>query len=293
MDAGNGDHLRTLVDRFAPSTDIDRDLILAAFVTPGWGGPAGTRPAFCITSTTDAASARRRWRKTSAWCGTACLSFSHREDIGKIKTRLLTPDAMTRRVALLDNVKSLKFSWSELEAMVTSTTIGGHRMYCGEGTRPNTLSWFITLNGAIVVNGHGTAVASSSSWTSRSRSGSWSDDTRAFIEQHRPAIIADVVGFLRSDAMTLERFSRWSNWERDVLARLPEPSEAQKVIEERQEGVDVESEEAATIEDYFADRLRSLRYRGGRMGVHPQRCGDTVVQPRTKRQADGLPSRPD
>ena len=171
----------------------------------------------------DVVSARRRWRKRSAWCGTASCRSAIAKTSSKIKTRLLTPDAMTRRVALLDNVKSLKFSWSELEAMVTSTIIGGHRMYCGEGTRPNTLTWFITLNGASL----STDMAQRCviiKLDKPTRSGSWSDDTRAFIDANRPAIVADVVGFLRSEPMTLTRFSRWSNWERDIVARLPEPS---------------------------------------------------------------------
>lgn len=257
--AGDGDHLRQLVDRFAPATNIDHDLILAAFLTPGWGGPAGARPAFCVTSDHGRGIGKTTLAETVGLVWHGVLSFSHHEDIGRIKTRLLTPDAMTRRVALLDNVKSLKFSWSELEAMVTSTTIGGHRMYCGEGTRPNTLTWFVTLNGASL----STDMAQRAviiKLNRPQRSGSWSDETRAFIETHRPAIIADVVGFLRSEPATLERFTRWSNWERDVLARLPEPSDAQRVIEERQVGVDVEAEEAATIEDFFAGKLRWLQY---------------------------------
>ena len=47
---GDGSRLRELIDRFSPETDVDRDLIVAAFVTPFWGGHGGTRPAFCLTS---------------------------------------------------------------------------------------------------------------------------------------------------------------------------------------------------------------------------------------------------
>lgn len=256
---GNGDHLRRLLDRFAPATDIDRDLILAAFVTPGWGGPPGARPAFCITSDYGRGIGKTTLAELIGlvWGGT--LSFSHREDVGKIKTRLLTPDALTRRVALLDNLKSHKFSWAELEAMVTATTIGGHRMYIGEGTRPNTLTWFVTLNGASL----STDMAQRSviiRLDRPARSGTWSDETRAYVLENHPHIIADIVGFLRTDAADLDHFTRWANWERDVLARLPEPVEAQKVMEERQAEADVEADEAGTIEEYFAARLRTLGY---------------------------------
>jgi len=256
---GNGDHLRWLVERFAPATTIDHDLITASFITPGWGGPAGTRPAFCITSDHGRGVGKTTLAELVGLVWNGIMSFSHREDINKVKTRLLTPDAMTKRVALLDNVKSLKFSWQELEAMVTATNVGGHRLFHGDGTRPNMLTWFITLNGASL----STDMATRSiiiKLDRPTRSGSWSDDTRAFVEKHRTDIIGDVVGFLRSEAVTLERFSRWSTWERDVLARLPEPSDAQKVIEERQVGVDVDAEEAATIEGHFAEELTRLWY---------------------------------
>ena len=165
----------------------------------------------------------------------------------------------TRRVALLDNVKSLKFSWAELEGTITSSIIGGKRMYVGEATRPNTLVWFITLNGA----------ALSTDMAQRSviikvkkpeRSATWEETTRQFIQQHQRDIIADLIAVLRGPQGTLPQFSRWATWERDILQRLPEPSDAQKVILERQGAVDVDEEESTLIEDYFADQLRGFGY---------------------------------
>ncbi len=70
------------------------------------------------------------------------------EDIDRLMTRLLSPAALDRRVVLLDNVKTLKFSWADLEALITSDIISGRRLYAGEGRRPNSLLWCITLNRA-------------------------------------------------------------------------------------------------------------------------------------------------
>ena len=50
IEPGDGSHLRQLIERFAPETDIDRDLLRAAFLTPAWGGPAGCRPCYVVTS---------------------------------------------------------------------------------------------------------------------------------------------------------------------------------------------------------------------------------------------------
>jgi hypothetical protein len=256
---GNGCHLRWLVDRFRPETPIDRDLIQAAIMTPLWGGPPGCRPAFVVTSDDGRGSGKTTVAEVVGELFEGVLQFSANEEIGKIKTRLLTPDALTRRVALLDNVKSHRFSWADLEAMITASTVNGHRMYAGDATRPNTLTWFITLNGA----------ALSTDMAQRSviikvlrpeRSATWKETTQAYVREHRRDILADIIGILRSPPETLAQFSRWASWERDILSRLPEPAEAQRVILERQNVVDVDAEEATVIEDYFADQLRRLEY---------------------------------
>lgn len=146
--AGDGESLSWLVDRFCPATDLDRELILSAFLTPLWGGACGCRPDYVITSDDGRGVGKSTLAESVGAVYGGTLQFSHLEDIGTIKTRLLSPDALTRRVCLLDNVKSHKFSWAELEGLITASTIGGRRLYVGESVRPNSLTWFITLNGA-------------------------------------------------------------------------------------------------------------------------------------------------
>jgi hypothetical protein len=53
-----------------------------------------------------------------------------------------------------------------------------------------------------------------------------------------------------------------------VLARLPEPNEAQAVILQRQGAVDVEGEESEMLEEYFEDQLRKLGYDTDTDDVH-------------------------
>ncbi|MEO8498240.1 MAG: hypothetical protein ABI614_24505, partial [Planctomycetota bacterium] len=148
VEPGDGTALSGLLDRFSPATPIDRDLLLAAIVTPAWGGPAGARPAFVITSDHGRGSGKSTAAKIISHIWGGELSFSAGDDINKMRTRLLSPDALTRRVAVLDNVKSHRFSWADWEGLLTASAIGGHRMYVGEASRPNTLTWLITLNGA-------------------------------------------------------------------------------------------------------------------------------------------------
>jgi len=257
--AGDGATLRKLLERFNPATGADYDLLKSAFLTPGWGGPYGARPCFVMTSDDGRGAGKTTVVKTigSLWGG--ILSFSDKEDASKIKTRLLSPDALPRRVALLDNVKSHRFSWAELEHLITASHIGGHRMYAGEAVRPNTLTWFITLNGAALA----TDMAQRAviiKLNRPDRTATWEDDTREFVDDHREQLIADIIGELQRPGDGLKSFSRWATWERDVLNCVAEPGEAQATIAERQKAVDVEADEAETIEDYFAGQIGRLLY---------------------------------
>lgn len=256
---GDGTTLRALLDRFCPSTDIDRDLLLAAFVTPGWGGPPGARPAFLVTS--DAGRGVGKSKNASMvgrlWDGV--LDFEQNEDMVTIKQRLLSDEGLTKRVALLDNVKTLRFSWGAMEGLITNPTISGKRMFVGEGSRPNLLTWFITLNGASLSRDVAQRVVvvkiDRPTYT-----GNWEEDTNKFIDDNRAALLADVAAFFARKPDALKRFTRWGAWEQDVLARLPDPSEAQAVIQDRQGQVDVEAEEANVIEDFFGEQLKKFGY---------------------------------
>lgn len=256
---GDGSALRELLERYAPASQVDQDLCLAAIVTPAWGGPVGARPCFLFTSEHGRGTGKSKTAQsiTRIWSG--AIDVAHGEDIGKLKTRLLSPTALSLRCALLDNVKSLRFSWAELEAIITSAAISGHRMYAGEASRPNTLTWYITLNGASL----STDMAQRCvivKLAKPTHSATWEEETTAFIEANRGRIIADCIAFLRGEAYPLRSFSRWGAWEKDILQRLPEPGDAQRIILERQEAVDVEADDVAIMEEFTAAQLHRLGY---------------------------------
>jgi hypothetical protein len=266
-DPGDGKAVAALLDRFAPATDIDRDLLLAALATPLWGGGGGQRPAFVVTAQAGRGVGKSKVAQIIGHVFGGFLDFSAKDEMSEVKQRLLSPEGLVRRVALLDNVKSLRFSWSELESLITSPAISGKRMYVGEAARPNVLTWFITLNGA----------ALSTDMAQRSviiklaipqRSGVWESETVAYAIDNRQAIIGDLIAFLRQRPATLTKFSRWATWEQAILSRLPEPSDAQATILERQGAVDVEGEESAMLEEFFEDQLRRLGYDTDTDDVH-------------------------
>lgn len=258
---GSGIHLKQLLARFRPETTADRDLILAALLTVFWGGPAGTRPVFVITSTDGRGAGKSTLVKmTSQLCG-GHISVSAGEDIATMKTRLLTPTAREKRIAFLDNVKTMRLSWAELEALVTETVISGRQNYVGEAQRPNLLSWFLTINGAsmapdmaqrsiIIRLAKGECV------------GAWEEETAKYINEHRSQIIADIVSLLKTPRELPEtfQFSRWATWERNVLSRVSDPVDAQKQYLERQGVADYENDEAAIVEEFFWHQLAKFEY---------------------------------
>ncbi len=256
---GTGSHLRKLLDRFRPETTIDRDLIQAAFMTPAWGGLPGCRPAFVVTSDDGRGLGKSKVAEAVGYLYGGFFDVSAGEDIQQLKTRMLTPAARTKRIALLDNVKTLRLSWAELEALITSPVISGKQHYVGEGQRPNLLTWFITLNGVSMA----TDMAQRSVIIKVVRGkndGPWWEQTRQFIDQHRDKIMGDVIGALRAEPYPLAEFTRWATWEQHVLCRLPEPGEAQRLILERQGEADCELDEIGIIEEFFAEQLHKLQY---------------------------------
>lgn len=256
---GNGDALRQMVARFTPSTTIDRDLLLALFVTPFWGGLPGQRPAFVLTSDAGRGAGKTTACEIAGHLAGGLMTVEPSQKIDKLMDRLLSPGADGKRVCLVDNVKTTKFSWAELEALITTPVISGKRMFVGEWQRPNTLTWCVTINGVNL----STDLAQRSviiKLDKANYSGSWKDETYRFIDANRDALLADIAGFFEGERWQLEKASRWGAWERDVLSRLPEPGDAQALILERQAECDADGDDGEMIDDHFAERLRELGY---------------------------------
>ena len=107
-----------------------------------------------------------------------------------MKSRLLSSDGASKRVVLLDNVKSFKFSWAELESLITAPTISGRKLYIGEGQRPNNITFILTLNGVSL----STDLAQRCVIVKLKKpdfSGDWEESTRRFIAKHRHEIVSE------------------------------------------------------------------------------------------------------
>jgi hypothetical protein len=261
-----GRRLRRFLGFFCPETPEDAELILAMILTPLWGGPAGRRPAFLVTGPDDDPKQGRGTGKTTLVDVLAdevlngFVDVSPTDQIADVKTRLLSDAGRQIRIARLDNVKTLKFSWADLEGLITSPEISGKQLYQGEGRRPNTLAWLITLNGASLSADMAQRVVVIKLRRPDYRA-EWEEEVRAFAREHRWGIIADAVELLRTPTPPAPTRTRWGAWEREVLSKTAMPDRCLKLIAERQETVDDDNAERDLVADHFARKLEEHGHR--------------------------------
>jgi len=259
LQPGDGAKLKQLLDFFCLETPLDRQLLQAAFATPLWGGQHGGRPAFEFTAREGRGIGKTKTAEAIARLYGGSVDVSPQEEIAVVKQRLLTPDAWSKRVVLLDNVKSTRFSWGQLEALITASTISGKQLYIGEASMPNRLTWLITMNGASLSTDLAQRVVEIKLRRPTYRP-TWDEELRRFIDDHRQQILGDLLAFLQRSKTPLPCHSRWSEWESEVVGRLDSPAECVALIHRRRQEIDVEQEEGGIIEDHFAGRIRRLDF---------------------------------
>jgi phage/plasmid primase-like uncharacterized protein len=256
---GDGSTLTELIGMHCLETDLDQELAVAMYATAAWGGAPGMRPAWLVTASAGRGKGKTRFNQNFARVFGGQLDISPQEDIGAIKQRLLSPEAAGKRIATIDNLKALRFSWGDFENLVTASVISGKRMYIGEGSRPNLLVWTITLNGASLSTDMAQRVVEIR-LREPDYDGGWEERVAGFIDTNREKIIADCIAFLQHPAKPMKRNSRWAAWEAQVLSKVDHPDDCLSLILDRRGAVDVELQESEIIEDHFAHMLAWLGY---------------------------------
>lgn len=260
--AANTGWLDKLVSRFSPATELDGTLMKSFVMTEFWGGPCGKRPAFTFTADPGSDGHKGRGSGKTTFVelcsklvgGTMAIRTSVSTD--RALAVLLSPSARNRRVALFDNLKAFRFSSDFFESLVTCENINGHRLNHGHASRPNYITYAVTVNGA----------SYSKDMAERSvvvklkppnRSGSWYKETLQLIEGHREEIIADVRWHLSRKKKDLKKYDRWEVWCDDVLARLPEPDKLIALLDRRRKEIDEDDQASADFTQHLEACIRS------------------------------------
>ncbi len=248
------------LDFFTPATDEDRELIRAFVLTMFWGGMPGRRPAVLVTGPDHDPESGRGVGKTTLLevvfdeLAGGSIDVSPMADMNVVKTRLLSPGACRIRAAKIDNIKTLKLSWADLEGLITSASISGRALWEGEGTRPNTLVWGLTLNGASLSKD----MAQRCTVIKVGRpvfAADWEEKVRNYAKEHRWEIIADVGEILTSEAGPLTPKTRWAAWEQGVLSKVDLAERCQELVRERMMTADADDEEKEIVAEHFREML--------------------------------------
>ena len=253
--------LEALLDCFKPDTPADRDLIRAMLCTPFWGGTPGRRPAFLITGRDDDGQQGRGVGKTTlidcvGELAGGALDVLPSEDIAAIKTRLLSPGGRQVRVGRLDNIKTHRFSSADLEGLITCKEISGRELYEGEGTRPNMLTWLLTINGAALSKDMAHRVVPIV-LARPAYSAGWQAGVAALLAGRRLELLADVRDRLAGAVAELPDATRKADWEQEVLARAAaDVGACRALIRGRTAAIDDDDEERDLVRAAFQAELR-------------------------------------
>ncbi len=259
---GKFEALSTFMDFFSPATTEDASLLLACLLTPLWGGPPGKRPAFLFEGVEDDKEGGRGTGKTAAAQKCAIVyggafDIDASEAFPRTRSRLLTPGAGSYRILLMDNVKTFRLSSADLESLVTSPNVNGHRLYHGQAAVPNYYTLFITLNGASLSKDFAQRVIPIRFTRAKYRSG-WEAEVDDFLSKNRDRLIGDLIGVMNRNPAKLAKVTRWVAWETEVLARVEHPSRCMAMIDKRTAGMDADSEDADRVRETLAEVLRQM-----------------------------------
>ncbi|MGH8428631.1 MAG: hypothetical protein ACRES7_11760 [Gammaproteobacteria bacterium] len=224
----------------------DRVLTKAALMTPAWGGMSGKRPAIVIM-----APDRGCGKSTLAnvighlYGGHIELNLTETAE-DKLTSRLLTPGSMTKRVVRIDNIKN-SYNSAFIEGLITAPTISGHRMYHGDASRPNTLTFVLTGN-ALRLSQDIAERAFIIRLERPQYRADWESEVMNFVSEHRNFILVDILHALRQPPVTHTLADRYADWVQDVLARCGGNTDAViQLNQARREDHDDDREEAGTI----------------------------------------------
>lgn len=248
LPAPTGKRLAELLAMFNPDTELDRDLILLAMLTPLWGGEYGQRPAFIFDSVHGQGSGKTQTAETIAAIFGGAFRINPREDWESVTKRLMSDRAMSQRVVLYDNVKS-KLGGPEFESLITGKEISGWRPFHGNYSRPNDLTVFVTSNtarGSKDIAGRAVTIR-----IGAPRPGVVFGGGR-FVENHLPELVSDLMAFLAGPALgsvSDENRDRFGAWQGGPLIRFPNADALAGLIRERRAELDSDSEEGEEVSD--------------------------------------------
>ena len=234
LPAPNPEAWEKWLDFFNWASPEDRLLGEALFLTPFWGGPGGQRPILAVASPDGQQSGKTTVvQMAAALMGQIPVSVQTESglDVGKLLERLLSSEGRRSRVVLLDNVTG-RLNNGDLAALITGASVSGRELYAGEGTRPNTLTYCLTLNAPSLDTDFATRTVEIRILRPRGGFGDWVEKVQAHLSEHRWGMIAHAIAKLRAAKPVAIANLRFPLWVRQVLGAVMDQAAADRVAAE-------------------------------------------------------------
>jgi len=196
---------------------VSRAVMVAAALTPCWGGAYGKRPCIIVKADAPGSGKSTFVEKLGDIWGGFFDATDNKKGEEEMMQRLLTPEALTKRIVTYDNKKGTMGS-EILEKLITAKYINGKRMYTGDASRPNNICWFVTTNELEL----SPDMASRSFFVHLGKpkfKDGWDDKLFEFVEKHGAKIVADSRWILKTapKGVDLGEGDRWGSWCNNVL----------------------------------------------------------------------------
>jgi hypothetical protein len=259
------------------ATQEDADLFRVCVASPLYYEPKVDRPMWVIDSTTGQESGKTKLVELLAylyggedhesgeplWIEQKQINSDN--NFGTILKRLLSTDGRKKRIFLLDNLEGY-FRSSSLATLITQGSISGMAPYGhGEETRPNDLTYFITVNSASLNRDLISRAFFIFLEKPQVYDSTWESKIQQFIRSHRLQVIADIIGLLeKGPQFTFTPATRFKIWERKIFSTMIGGADAYerafKTNAGRKSEADGEKEEAEQIAAVIRENLAEMGF---------------------------------
>jgi hypothetical protein len=253
-----GEALEEFLSLFCPATTEDYYLIKAFTLTIFAGLPYGSIPVWVVDSDYGQGTGKSELSNLLGELAGGIMEFRQerpRQNSQPLATRLLAGDYLGKRIARYDNVRG-EWDSSGLESIVTQSVISGHALYKGENTRPNSLIWVVTNNGTSVSEDLAQRSIIIKLGKRGGNPGTWRTRAYRLVHDARWDIISDIGRELSEPSAPIEERTRFGQWERAIIGRLPQAQQLQEVITERQNDASVDQDWADEIKERIESHIR-------------------------------------
>lgn len=271
------------IDFFNPADEVNRHLIAAFVMAPLFYIRGVSKPMWIIDSLDGQGSGKSTLPELIAklyghgHLGGEVISVTQYDldkNYGEVVKRLISTSGRLGRIFLLDNVKG-ELKSSNLAQLVTASSISGRPSFGrGEESRPNNLTYVVTINSAAI----DTDMASRAFFIMLKKPQAnqyWKERIYNYIEKHRSQIFADIIDMLSNhQSFNIQPITRTPEFEVLVLqAACRTPENFNQVTEQLaalKASTNVDEDLARRIEEVIQQNLLNIELAPGRPQVNPE-----------------------